>query len=149
MVFSCMAANCGAPRESASPQPPPLPRPAPTVQAESKPQPKPRVARRSVVILSRKSGTSVTTFAPDGTLEFSYEHLENGRGPKLAGRGRLDADRRFTSFEARGKRTIADFLLIDGDPLADLTQLRKVTTVVRGGTVHESAELYRAVGVRP
>jgi predicted amidohydrolase YtcJ len=48
---------------------------------------------------------------------------------------------------ARGK--VADFAVIDGDPLADLSQLSKVTTVVRGGTVHESAELYRAVGVRP
>jgi imidazolonepropionase-like amidohydrolase len=48
---------------------------------------------------------------------------------------------------ARGK--VADFFLVDGDPLADLSQLRKVTMVVRGGTVHDSAELYRAVGVRP
>ena len=48
---------------------------------------------------------------------------------------------------ARGK--LADFFLVDGDPLADLSQLRKLTIVVRGGTLYDSAELYRAVGVRP
>jgi imidazolonepropionase-like amidohydrolase len=48
---------------------------------------------------------------------------------------------------ARGK--VADFFLVDGDPLADLAQLRKVTTTVRAGTLHDSAELYRAVGVMP
>ena len=101
--------GCGAPRESAIPAPPaPPPPPSATVQALAKPAPEPRVARRSVVILSRKSGTSVTTFLPDGSIEFSYEHLENGRGPKVSGRGRLNEAQRFTSFEAKGKRTMGN-----------------------------------------
>ena len=102
--------GCGAPQESAIPAPPgPPPPPSATVQAEAKPAPaQTRVARRSVVILSRKSGTSVTTFGPDGSIDFSYEHLENGRGPKLSGRGRLNDASRFTSFEAKGTRTMGN-----------------------------------------
>jgi imidazolonepropionase-like amidohydrolase len=107
--LSLLLTSCGAPRESSAPLPPSPTPPASTPdRAESKPLPQPRVARRSVVILSRKSGTSVTTFAPDGSIEFSYEHLENGRGPKFAGKGRLSADRRFTSFEAKGKRMMGN-----------------------------------------
>ncbi len=106
-IVFLLIASCGAPRESAAPHPPAPPPPASTAtHTEPEPPPQARVARRSVVILSRKSGTSVTTFAPDGTLEFSYQHLENGRGPKLSGRGRLNADHKFTSFEAKGKRTM-------------------------------------------
>jgi cytosine/adenosine deaminase-related metal-dependent hydrolase len=48
---------------------------------------------------------------------------------------------------ARGKD--ADFFVVDGDPLARIQDLRKVTTVVRGGVVISSADLYATVGVKP
>jgi hypothetical protein len=103
-VFELDAAS-GAPRRDVTASEAPLPQPEP-VAAE--PLQRPRVARRSVVILSRKSGTQVTTFNADGTLDFTYEHLENGRGPKAAGRARLAADGTFTSFEASGKHTMGN-----------------------------------------
>jgi hypothetical protein len=46
----------------------------------------------------------------------------------------------------RGK--VADFFLVDGDPIAHIEDLRKVTTTVRGGVVFPSNELYDTVGVK-
>ena len=43
----------------------------------------------------------------------------------------------------------ADLVLIDGDPLARIEEIRRVVTVVRGGVVFPSAELYQSMGVRP
>jgi imidazolonepropionase-like amidohydrolase len=48
---------------------------------------------------------------------------------------------------ARGKD--ADLFIVDGDPLARIQDLRKVTTIVRGGVVIPSADLYATVGVKP
>jgi imidazolonepropionase-like amidohydrolase len=46
------------------------------------------------------------------------------------------------------KGKVADFFLTAGDPLANIDDLRKVTTTVRGGVRFESADLYPTVGVR-
>jgi imidazolonepropionase-like amidohydrolase len=72
--------------------------------------------RRSVVILTRKSGSSVTTFGPNGTLEFAYEHFQNGRGPKVTGRARLGPEGSFVDFSADGKHTL-------GNPIQERFQI--------------------------
>jgi imidazolonepropionase-like amidohydrolase len=41
----------------------------------------------------------------------------------------------------------ADLVVVDGDPLADIADVRKVVKTVRGGTVYPSHELFGAVGV--
>jgi len=46
-----------------------------------------------------------------------------------------------------GKR--ADLILVDGDPLQDITMLRRVTRVVANGRVFDAAALWRSVGFRP
>ena len=43
----------------------------------------------------------------------------------------------------------ADFLVIDGDPLADVRNLRRVETVVKGGRAYDPATLWRMAGFRP
>ena len=43
----------------------------------------------------------------------------------------------------------ADFFLVDGDPLARIEDLRKVTTTVRGGVIYNSTDLYATLGVAP
>ncbi len=43
----------------------------------------------------------------------------------------------------------ADFFLVDGDPMAHIEGLRRVTTTVRSGVVYASADLYDVVGVKP
>jgi imidazolonepropionase-like amidohydrolase len=48
---------------------------------------------------------------------------------------------------AVGKR--ADFILVDGDPLADIRALRRIRVVVAGGRAYDPAKLWRSVGFTP
>jgi hypothetical protein len=60
------------------------------------------------MMMSRTAGANVTTFAGDGSIEFTYQHLDNGRGPKVAGRARIAPDGTFASFEANGTHTLGN-----------------------------------------
>jgi imidazolonepropionase-like amidohydrolase len=46
---------------------------------------------------------------------------------------------------ARGKA--ADLIIVDGDPLANIADVRKVVTTVRGGVAYASKDLFETVGV--
>jgi hypothetical protein len=46
----------------------------------------------------------------------------------------------------RGKR--ADLILIDGDPTRDISDVRRISLVMKEGTVYYPAEVYEAVGVK-
>jgi cytosine/adenosine deaminase-related metal-dependent hydrolase len=46
-----------------------------------------------------------------------------------------------------GKR--ADFILVDGDPTANIADLRKVALVVKNGTAYLPSEIYEAFGIKP
>jgi imidazolonepropionase-like amidohydrolase len=57
---------------------------------------------------------------------------------------KLDAD---SGTVEAGKR--ADLILVDGDPLANIADLRKVSRVVANGRLYKSADLWKSVGFRP
>jgi imidazolonepropionase-like amidohydrolase len=44
---------------------------------------------------------------------------------------------------------VADFLLVPGDPVADITALKTVAMVVKDGTVYFPTEAYRKLGIKP
>jgi hypothetical protein len=44
---------------------------------------------------------------------------------------------------------LADLVLIDGDPTADITALRKVALVIKGDRAYYPSEIYQAIGIRP
>ena len=46
-----------------------------------------------------------------------------------------------------GKR--ADLIVVEGDPLADIRALRRVTTVVKAGRLYDPAKLWKIVGFQP
>ena len=48
---------------------------------------------------------------------------------------------------APGKR--ADLILVDGDPTANIAEIRKVATVVKGETVYYPAEIHAELGIKP
>ncbi|MBU2342318.1 MAG: amidohydrolase family protein [Alphaproteobacteria bacterium] len=48
---------------------------------------------------------------------------------------------------AKGK--LADFILVDGDPLEDMTALHRIAMVVKGGSVFYPSEIWAQMGVRP
>jgi hypothetical protein len=64
------------------------------------------VTKRSVVSLSRKSGTSVTTTEPDGTIKVTLDVLENGRGPHTDATLKLAPDGTIAELVATGHHTM-------------------------------------------
>ncbi|MBZ5588381.1 MAG: amidohydrolase family protein, partial [Acidobacteriia bacterium] len=64
----------------------------------------------------------------------------------LGGARVMKLDRELGSV-ARGK--LADLIVVDGDPVADIHALRRVETVVKGGVVYSVPALDRALGVQP
>ncbi|HLJ51547.1 MAG TPA: amidohydrolase family protein [Bryobacteraceae bacterium] len=44
---------------------------------------------------------------------------------------------------------LADLVLVNGDPIHNISDVRKTEVVIKNGTVYHSAELYRAVGMKP
>jgi imidazolonepropionase-like amidohydrolase len=48
---------------------------------------------------------------------------------------------------AAGK--LADMILVDGDPTKDIRDLRKITTVIKGGKVYDPAAIEKALGIAP
>ena len=43
----------------------------------------------------------------------------------------------------------ADLILVDGDPTARITDIRRVVTIIKDGTVYDAAALYGTLGVKP
>jgi hypothetical protein len=43
---------------------------------------------------------------------------------------------------------LADFILVDGDPTRNISDLRKVVTVVKDGRIYQSRDIYAMLGVR-
>jgi imidazolonepropionase-like amidohydrolase len=48
---------------------------------------------------------------------------------------------------AAGK--LADMILIDGDPTREITDSRKITTVIKGGKIYDPAAIEKALGIMP
>jgi imidazolonepropionase-like amidohydrolase len=44
---------------------------------------------------------------------------------------------------------LADLVLVDGEPIWNIPDIRKVELVLKDGKLFRSAELYRAVGIQP
>ena len=44
---------------------------------------------------------------------------------------------------------LADLILVEGDPTRRMSDIRRVSLVVKDGTVYEPAALYKTIGVRP
>ena len=91
-------------------EPPPQPYFAPpipsTVAVGQPPAPQTLTVRRTVVMNARASGSSVETFAPDGTLTVAFDVLENGRGPHTDATIRLAPDGMIASYEAHGHHEV-------------------------------------------
>jgi imidazolonepropionase-like amidohydrolase len=47
----------------------------------------------------------------------------------------------------KGKR--ADLIIVDGNPLENISDIRKVTTVVTSGRPYDCATLWKSVGFQP
>jgi hypothetical protein len=45
--------------------------------------------------------------------------------------------------------SFADMILIDGDPIRDIADVRRVTTVIKGGKVYDPAKIEQVLGIAP
>jgi len=44
---------------------------------------------------------------------------------------------------------VADLAIVDGDPLKNIADIRRVETTIKNGVVYRSDELYQALGITP
>jgi cytosine/adenosine deaminase-related metal-dependent hydrolase len=44
---------------------------------------------------------------------------------------------------------LADLILVDGDLLTDMSDIRNVVLAIKDGTIYHPAEMYQAIGVTP
>ncbi len=44
---------------------------------------------------------------------------------------------------------LADFIVVDGDPTTNISDIRKVVTVVKDGLIYQPAEIDRELGIKP
>jgi imidazolonepropionase-like amidohydrolase len=58
----------------------------------------------------------------------------------------MQLDQQVGTLEA-GK--LADLLVLDANPLEDISNIRRVRLVMKGGSLYDSAALWRAAGFRP
>ncbi|MEO7733630.1 MAG: amidohydrolase family protein [Kofleriaceae bacterium] len=79
-------------------------------------------------------------------VEAGFTPLEALQAATIVPARAMKRDKELGTVEA-GKR--ADFLLIDGDPLADIRALRRIRVVVTAGKAYDPAKLWRSVGFSP
>lgn len=106
-LASLVAISCSGGAKQSGPAVPPDPSgPVDLSRAGLRPPPiAPVTIKRTVISLSRRSGTVVTTTRPDGQITVEVRILENGRGPKVDARLRLAPDGTIASYAASGKHT--------------------------------------------
>jgi imidazolonepropionase-like amidohydrolase len=96
------------------------------------------------------SDTSLVGFGLHRELELYVEAgmtpLEAIQSATIVSARAMKLDREVGTVE-QGKR--ADLILIDGDPLADIHNLRRVSRVISHGRVYDPAPLWKSVGFQP
>jgi imidazolonepropionase-like amidohydrolase len=79
-------------------------------------------------------------------VEAGFTPLEAIQSATIVPARVMKLDRDSGSIEI-GKR--ADLILVDGDPLLDIRQIRNVKTVIADGVLYDCAALWRSVGFEP
>jgi cytosine/adenosine deaminase-related metal-dependent hydrolase len=92
---------------------------------------------------------SFVGFAYHRELElWSRAGIPNAAVLRAATLGSAEVNRRAGDLGVVAPGKLADFILIDGDPLAKISDIRRVRVVVKDGVVFDADALYAAVGVK-
>ena len=104
---------------------------------------------RSGVTIVPGSDTGLVGYGLDRELEIYVEAgmtpLEAIQSATIVSARAMKLDAELGTVEA-GKR--ADLILVDGNPAADIHDIRKVTQVITGGRLYDSGKLWQSVGFR-
>lgn len=87
-------------------------------------------ARYTVLVAGNKAGVIAMWTAADGARHSFFEFNDRGRGSITPGK-------------------LADVILVDCNPAARVSDIRRVVTVVKDGVVFDPAALYESLGVKP
>lgn len=68
---------------------------------------------------------------------------------KLATLGAARVARRDDELGTIAPGKLADLILVDGDPTTNISDIRRVVLTIKDGVLHDTAELYKAIGVKP
>lgn len=110
-----------------------------------------------VIALMHRQGVQLLPGTDDGTGFTVHRELElyvqAGIPPAEALQlGTLRADQYLGLDQQQGRilpGRLADFVLLEGDPVADISAVRRARMVVKDGAIYFPSEIYQAVGIRP
>ncbi|MGH7530247.1 MAG: amidohydrolase family protein, partial [Gemmatimonadales bacterium] len=80
---------------------------------------------------------------------YSQAGIPNAAVLRLATWGAATVANRNDQLGAIRPGYLADLILVDGDPVADISNIRHVDMVMKGGVLYDPAAVYRALGVLP
>jgi len=141
-----------------------LPPPLAALYTERPPGPDDELARRTrdkmlkLLAVLHKAGVTIVAGTDQAVpghslhrelevyVEAGFTPLEALQAATIVPARAMKRDKELGTVEA-GKR--ADFLLVDGDPLADIRALRRIRVVVTAGKAYDPAKLWRSVGFSP
>lgn len=80
---------------------------------------------------------------------YSKAGIPNTRVLQIATWGAATVMKRTDRLGAIRPGYLADLLLVDGDPVADITNIEHVDLVMKNGVIYDPAAIYRTIGVQP
>lgn len=80
---------------------------------------------------------------------YSQAGIPNAAVLQLATWGAATVTKRTDRLGAVRAGYLADLILVDGDPIADIRAIRHVDLVMKDGVLYDPAAVYRSLGVRP
>jgi imidazolonepropionase-like amidohydrolase len=80
---------------------------------------------------------------------YSKAGIPNAEVLRLATWGAAGVTKRTDRLGAVAPGMLADLVLVDGDPVADISAIRRVSLVMKDGVIYDPAAVHRSIGVTP